>query len=88
MKKNLFPEVPEMAYVTSRDLERLFNIRAATLRLWVATGIFPQPIRPGKRSMYWKYSEVAAWFNEQNVRNRVQPSHPDPSIVQIEGAVA
>lgn len=86
-KKKPLPEAPEFAYVTPNDVERLFNIRAYTIRLWVAQGIFPRPFKFRNR-LYWRLAELEEWFKELEKMNRIEPHQSSSTVKQIEGVVA
>lgn len=68
------------ALLCSKEVMSFLNIVSRhTLRLMVARGQFPQPIRVNARFQRWRREDVQRWYEEANA------SEPDPQTATSVG---
>lgn len=44
------------------DVSEHFNVTPRTIWRWVADGVFPAPLRIGRRMRYWDATEIDSWL--------------------------
>lgn len=74
MKVSTFSDLADEALIRQADIVRdpkrndrapLLSISSATLWRWVRQSRFPQPIRLGGNSTFWRVSDIRAWISAQ-----------------------
>jgi predicted DNA-binding transcriptional regulator AlpA len=64
-------------------LASLFGVSKQTIRRWWQAGVFPAPLRVGRRSIRWRLSEIRTFIerNNSNASNtRISPSGNAASV--------
>jgi predicted DNA-binding transcriptional regulator AlpA len=44
------------------DVAEHFDVSTRTIWRWVAVGVFPAPLRIGRRMRYWDAGEIDSWL--------------------------
>ena len=51
------------------EVERRTGLSRSTLYAMMAEGVFPKPVRLGKRAVGWRESDVLAWLESRQQHN-------------------
>ena len=55
-----------------REVARLLDVSACSVRYWSTKGLIPAPIRVGERALRWRLSEVLEWLRSRPRARRPQ----------------
>ena len=50
-----------------KDVEALVGLSRSTIYYLISQGLFPAPIKLGKRAVGWKVSDIETWVNDREV---------------------
>lgn len=48
-----------------RDVERLVGLKKSAIYLLMSEGLFPRPVRVGKRCVAWRSSDLKKWISNR-----------------------
>ena len=48
-----------------KDVEALVGLSRSTIYYLISQGLFPAPIKLGKRAVGWKVSDIETWVNDR-----------------------
>jgi len=57
-------ETPPLLLLNVRATARALGIPRQTVGIWNRTGRLPMPVRMGRRSLFWRADELAAWVRK------------------------
>jgi prophage regulatory protein len=61
-----------MQLLRLRDVVAKTGLSATQIYVWMSDGLFPRPVRIGRRAVAWVASELDAWIEAQAQKPRVE----------------